>query len=122
VNTFPKPTVVIDSDRDDWFRRARCNSPDRDMWTSDDAQVRLAAAHQCRTHCPVLESCERAARGQDWRSTTVAGVAYGQSGNEVGVVPPSLCGECAPGMLVGADRRRQQWRESAARRRAVKLR
>jgi hypothetical protein len=108
---------VIDSDRDDWWRLARCAAPDRDMWTADDVHLRVAAAHQCIAHCPVVADCHRDSRDRPWRSVTAGGVVYGLDGRAVNLEPPAVCRECAPNWATKEERRRLQWRESQARRR-----
>lgn len=122
LHSRPSPVPVIDSDRDDWWRHARCaNAADRDMWTADDVWVRVAAAHQCISHCPVLARCHREAQEHTWRGTAIGGVVYGHDGLPVDIEAPRHCPTCAPDELYGIERRRQQWREAAYRARGRAL-
>lgn len=85
----------IDSDRDDWWRSARCTGVDRDTWTSENYVIRMHAAHQCVAHCPVLDACRRDAAGKDWRTTAIAGVVYDHEGlvqADRGFPPCAACG------------------------------
>ena len=86
---------VIDSDRDDWWRLARCADADRDSWTAGDLSVRLAAAHQCIAHCPVVAACNRQAKDHKWLGMTVGGVVYDYEGRPLDA-EPSPCRKCRP--------------------------
>lgn len=97
LHTRHSAVPVIDSDRDDWWRHARCAwSADRDAWTADDLHVRLAAAHQCIAHCPVLARCHAEAKDHTWRGTAVGGVVYGYDGLPVDMEAPRYCARCRP--------------------------
>lgn len=96
LHTHPSPVPAVDSDRDDWWRHARCATggrAERDTWTSDNLDVRLAAAHMCIAHCPVLARCHKEAQGYDWPGVTVGGVVYGRDGQRLDLEPP-LCVAC----------------------------
>jgi hypothetical protein len=91
---------VIDSDRDDWWRLARCADPrDRNMWTADALDVRLAAAHQCIAHCPVVARCHQYARDYAWTGMAVGGVVYGYDGLPLDV-EPQPCQTCRPALRI----------------------
>ena len=109
---------VIDSDRDDWWRQARCAGPDRDSWTADDMGVRLAAAHQCIAHCPVLARCHRYAQDHAWNGMAIGGVVYGYDGLPLDV-EPGPCLKCDEQGALAHARRRSTWREYKQRVRAT---
>jgi len=96
LHSRPSPVPVIDSDRDDWWRHARCAAPDRDMWTSDNLGDKLSAAHQCIAHCPVLARCHTEARNHTWRGTAVGGLVYSVEGLPIDLEPPRYCSSCQP--------------------------
>lgn len=99
LHTHPSPAPAVDSDRDDWWRLARCTGPDKDCWTADDVQVRLAAAHQCIAHCPVLAACHRYAQDHTWTGMAVGGVVYGYEGQPLDL-EPQPCQTCRPPLRV----------------------
>lgn len=86
---------VIDSDRDDWWHHARCAAPDRDMWTSDNMGDKLAAAHQCIAHCPVLARCHAETKQLGAAGAAVGGLVYGVDGQPIEMEAP-LCKKCQP--------------------------
>ena len=100
LHAHPSPVPVIESDRDDWWHQARCADPrDRDMWTSDHLGVRLAAAHQCIAHCPVLARCHREAQDSVWRGCAVGGVLYDYEGYPLDL-EPQPCQACRPSLRI----------------------
>jgi hypothetical protein len=119
LHTHPSPVPVIESERDDWWRQARCTDVrDRDMWTADDLGVRLAAAHQCIAHCPVLARCHRYAQDHTWTGMAIGGVVYGYDGLPLDL-EPGPCLKCDEQGALAYARRRSTWREYKQRVRAA---
>lgn len=76
-----------------WARR-RCAKADRDMWTSEDHEFRVIAAHMCRTECPALDLCRERYGSQAWTYATVAGVMYDHRGEPSTPPQPRVCEHC----------------------------
>jgi hypothetical protein len=121
----------LEVDHGDWLDDARCAAPDvhPDMWhvATKDPELGVAEAmHICHTHCPVRLQCHRDAMSVDSRfrqSTIQGGVLFDTNGvprrNQPVAGACRLCGEAD--VFMRRERRREQWRRSAQKKRDEKV-